>query len=326
MRRFSAAGFSTEFARHAVLPDWWDASCAADPALLSEIEIRIARFIQAPLTLVQDPKMSLAPPPYVGAQLRRVRDISKDRLAPAIHAGLQIAAPVVRNMREPERAVHLPSVDAIEWRSSIVREGDRLLLTDVLRDLWKRGIPVVHIDVLPSPSFQGLACIVEGRPIIVIGHSLDEPSRLAFTAIHEVCHIVNGDCRPNEPVVDEQEGVSDDHAIETRADEYAIAALTGGAAIPKLNVGNFKDLASAASHIEKTIGIDAGAVVWSWARRTGDYAKAAMATKALYRAKGGMRAVREQFEQQVEVESAPESDRALLRCVYGEPKRDALTG
>lgn len=323
MRRLSAAGFKREFARQAVLPDWWDDSCAADAALLPEVEIRVARFIGAPLALVRDASAALAAPAYPGAQLRRVRDINRDRLGPAIHAGLQVAAAVVRNWRGAAPPVRLPPIDSTVWRNQIARPKPVVRLADVLADLWGRGIPVVHVEVLPAPSFQGLACIVEGRPVVLLAHDFDEPARLAFFIAHEVAHIVYGDCSPGQPVVDEQDEVSDDHEIERRADGYAIKVLTGGAPIPRVDASGFKALAAEASAIEKAHGVDAATIVWSWAKRGGDYAKATLAVQALYRMKGGKRAIREQFNSHVDLDAASESDRALLRCLFGDPERDA---
>jgi len=321
MRRLSVAGFKRDFARLAVLPDWWDASCEDDPSLLPEVEIRVARFIGAPLGSVRDPAARLTAPLYEGAQLRRVRDINKDRLGPAIHAALQIGAAAIRNISE--RPVLLPPSDPVVWREQIATSRAGIQLDDVLADLWLRGIPVLHVEMLPSPSFQGLACFVEGRPVVVLGHDMDEPARIAFIVAHEVAHIVNCDCAPGQPVVDEQEEVSDDHEIEKRADEYAISLLTGGAPIPDVSASGFKDLALRAAAIEKESGVDASAVIWSWARRTGDYAKATMAAHALYRNRGGKRSVRSHLDRYLDLTIASESDRALLRCLHGDPERDA---
>ena len=181
------------------------------------------------------------------------------------------------------------------------------------------------MEMLPSPAFQGLAWVAGHRPVIVLGHAFDEPARLAFIVAHEVGHIVNGDCTADAPVVDEDEEVSDDHEIETRADGYAIGLLTAGAPLPGLDAADFKELATKAANIEKGHGVDAAAVIWSWARRTGDYALATMAARALYRTKGGARVLRAAFDENVDVEAASETDRALLRCVAADPRIDAVT-
>jgi Zn-dependent peptidase ImmA (M78 family) len=216
-----------------------------------------------------------------------------------------------------------PPKDPMVWRAEIKRSGAVLQLGDVVSDLWDRGIPVVHVATLPTPSFQGLAAIVEGRPVIVLAHDLDEPARLAFIVAHEVAHIVNGDCSPDQPVVDDEEEVADQSSIEQLADNYATAVLTGGIQIPEIQASQYKELAIKAAEAEKTLGVDASSVVWAWARKNGNYGLATRAAQALYRTKGGKRILRLQFDQHVDLDATSDSDRTLLRCLHGDPQSDA---
>jgi hypothetical protein len=328
MHRLSKTGFSKEFVRRAILPEWWDERCAEDPSLLQDIEIRVARFLGRSVAVVGDPGVALAPPSYPAAQLRRVRDVDRDRLAPAIHAGIRIASAVVRSLRDttPGPAV-LPSlpVDGLVWREQIARTGTAPTLRDIVADLWKRGIPVVPLDLLPTPFFQGMACIVENRPVILLGYKHDEPGRVAFLVAHEAGHIAAGDCAPDQPVVDEEDEITDDADVERHADLYATHVLVGDASVPQVEgIGSrdFKDLARQASHIERTAGADASSVIFSWARRTGDYATATMAVKALYRSTGAQKQLHQLFDRHVDLAAAAETDRALLLCVHGESALD----
>ena len=158
----------------AILPDWWDESCAEDPSLLQDIESRVARFLDLPLAVVTDASTPLAPPAYPNARLRRVGDVDPERLGPAIHSALRIAAAVVRSLQDsvPDPVVLPP--DGLAWRDLITRAGPAATLDEILDDLWLRGIPVVPLDVLPAPSFQGIACIVDSRPVILLGHKHDD--------------------------------------------------------------------------------------------------------------------------------------------------------
>jgi Zn-dependent peptidase ImmA (M78 family) len=191
-------------------------------------------------------------------------------------------------------------------------------LDDLLGDLWQHGIPVVAIEKLPTPSFQGAAFVVEGRPIIVIGQKHDEPGRVAFFIAHEAGHVAAGDCQPGQPVVDEEDEVLDEADLERKADTYARCVLVGGDAVPPITGDSYKQLASNASQVERESGADASIAIFAWASRTGDYATASMAVKALYRGSGAKRKLREHLERHVDFEAATESDRALLRCVSGE--------
>ena len=101
---------------------------------------------------------------YDGAQLRKLRNIDRARLSPAIHAAVRVADAVVRNLRCGGR-VDIPPPAAQEWRNILMSKKDGpVQLQTILCDLWGRGIPVVPLDTLPSPGFQALACIIEGHP------------------------------------------------------------------------------------------------------------------------------------------------------------------
>ncbi len=316
MRRLSHAGFTSDFVSTAILPDWWADDCGKDPSLLADIELRVARFLQTPISSVRDPQIDLTPPIHAGVQLRRVRDIRRDRLAPAIHSALQVARAVVRSLREP-LPVRVPPADAAAWRNELTHTGATLRLKDLLDDCWQRGIPVVPIDLLPSPKFQAMACFVEGHPVVVLGHKHDEPGRVAFLVGHEVGHIAAGDCLPERPVVDEEEVTLDDADIERRADAYATQLLVGDAALPATASESPMVLAAMAAKIEQETGADAGTVIWAWARSTGNYLNAVTAIKALYRAKGAQRLLQDHFLRFVDLASASESDHALLDSVVG---------
>ena len=208
-------------------------------------------------------------------------------------------------------------VDGLSWRSEIDRVGAHVSLEDILTDLWGRGVPVAPIDTLPTPGFQGLACIVEDRPIILLGQRYDEPGRVAFIVAHEFGHISSGDCAPGHPVVDEEAQIHDDSDMEKLADRYATQVLVGKDAIPEIDGRDYRELARNAADLEHEQGADAGAIIYAWASRARDYSQASMAVKALYRDSGALRLLRRHFESNVNIEDASETDRALLGCVLG---------
>ena len=318
IRRLGRAGFAKDFVSSVILPDWWDESCWGKPDLLPEIEIRVGRFLGVPVSTVTDPDSALEAPGYPKARLRCVRDIDHARLVPAIHAAMGIAGAVVRSLKESVPEATLPPSDGLEWRKEIRGFAGTVPLDAILEDLWTRGIPVVPIHMLPVPSFQGLAAVVEGRPVVVLGQRHDEPGRAAFRISHEVGHIAMGDCTIDAPVVDEDEEIRSDDQMERLADQYAVRVLVGDNAIPKLGqdaFNDFRDLAARAAAVEGETGADAGAIIFSWARATGDYATATMASRALYRATGATRSLRECFNRFVDVERAALSDQELMRVV-----------
>jgi hypothetical protein len=322
MRRLAKAGFKNALVRTAILPEWWDETCDQDPSLLMDLEIRVARFFSLPLQQVKDPMASISLPSFPGAQLRRIRDLDRDRLFPAIHAAVQVAAATVRNLRRPDLPVNQPPVAGLEWRHQLSPNGQTIKLEHLLTDLWARGIPVVPVEQLPVPNFQGLACLIGNRPVVMLGQKFDEPGRVAFLVAHEAGHIANGDCTAEQIIVDAEDEIPDDAVIEQRADHYGLEVLAGSNSPPTLGNADFKAIAREAIKMERDHGIDAGVLISAWARTSGDYKTATMANKALYRISGARNLLREQFDRHVEFEGASESDRALLRCVFSGPASD----
>lgn len=318
MNRLSRAGFKGDFVRPAILPEWWENNCAQDPSLIQEIEIRIARFLGLPLSVVKDADSKLVPSNFPAAQLRGVRVTDHERLGPAIHAAMRIAAAVVRSLRNSVPDPIVPPSDGLIWRAQIERNASPVTLHDMALDLWKRGIPVIPLEVLPAPSFQGIACIAEGRPCILVGHKHDEPGRVAFLIAHETGHVAAGDCTPDQLILDEDVEVENGEGIEGRTERYAIHTLAGDNNVPKIAGADFRELARNANDVERETGADATLMIFTWARRTGEYQQAAMALKALWRSTGARKLLLELFNQHVDLESATESDYTLLRCVHGD--------
>lgn len=194
LRRLARAGFRKDFVASGLLPEWWEPGCANDPALLPDLEFRIARFLGVAPSVLSDASTSIRPPAYPGAQLRRVRNVDRDRLSPAIHAATQIAAATVRSLRPSVPAPDLPPSDGVQWRRLLTSQHPSLRLPNLLADVWRRGIPVIPVDVLPAPSFQAFVCVVDGRPALVVSYKYEAPGRVAFLLAHEVGHVVYGDC------------------------------------------------------------------------------------------------------------------------------------
>ena len=179
LRRLSKAGFPKDFVRRAILPDWWADECADDPSLVQDIEIRVARFLGLSMSVVADSRSALDPPRYPDAQLRRIRDTDRARLAPAMQAAMRIAAAVVRNLHDTAPAPCIPPREGLEWHDEITGTRGAPPLTAVAGHLWKLGIPIVPLDLLSAPGFQGMACIVEeDRPVILLGHKHDARRQL----------------------------------------------------------------------------------------------------------------------------------------------------
>lgn len=326
LNRLSRGGFKRDFVRSAILPDWWDDSLQSDARLLPDIELRVARFLGLPIAEVRDPSRPLAAQAAHSTVLRRTQGTSVESLHPAIHTARRVAEAVLRNMGD-KPAGTIPSAPE-EWRRQLVSGTKPVTLEVMLRDLWGRGIPVIPLEHLPSPTFQGMACVIGDRPVIIIGQKHDVPSRIAFFVAHEAGHLAAGDCANGQTIVDESEtGADSSDDREKKADRFASRVLLDGADPTKLQGSDPRDLALAAHTLQQKTGADAGALIFHWARRNGNnFTFANMAAKALYQDKGARKAMTKFVTNNVSMEDASETDRALLGLVTGDAAAPATSG
>lgn len=299
-----------------ILPDWWDDECSSDPTLLPDLEIRVARFLGRSIGDIRDSSKGFELPAIAGVKLRQQRKVDQEKLTPAIFSALQVAAAVVRSMKASETPVqHIPQ-GGLQWRQQLAQPGQPVRLVDVIRDLWARGIPVVPLETLPQPGFQGLSCIVKGRPVIMLGYRYDEPGRVAFVVAHEAGHIAAGDCSLEHPVVDVDENIIDHSPMEREADLFALNVMVGLGTMPEIDGNDYRDLARKAVSVARVTGIDPSALIYAWGRRNGDYVTVTMAIRAIYEHTGARRLLRACFDQFIDVDGASESDRLLMNAIY----------
>lgn len=323
--RLSKGGFKRDFVRSAILPDWWDDSLQSDARLLPDIELRVARFLGLPLAEVRNPSHPLIAQAAHSTVLRKTQGTKIESLHPAIHTARRVAEAVLRNMQRKPAGSIPPKPE--DWRKELVSGTRPVTLEVMLRDLWGRGIPVIPLECLPSPAFQGMACLLDGRPVIVIGQKHDVPSRVAFFVAHEAGHLAAGDCANGQTIVDESETGADSSEMERRADRFASRVVLGGTDPAKLSGADHRDLALNAYMLQQHTGADAGALIFHWARRHGDdFTTATMAAKALYQDKGARKAMARFVTGNVSTQDASETDRALLSLVTGDAAAPATTG
>ena len=325
LNRLSKSGFKRDFVRSAILPDWWDDSLQSDARLLPDIELRVARFLGLPLAEVRNPSHPLVVQAAHNTVLRKTQGTKVESLHPAIHTARRVAEAVLRNMQDKPAGSIPPTPE--DWRRELVSGTKPVTLEAMLYDLWGRGIPVIPLEHLPSPAFQGMACLLDGRPVIVIGQKHDIPSRVAFFVAHEAGHLAAGDCANGQTIVDESETGADSSEMEKRADRFASRVVLGGTDPAKLSGADHRELALNAYTLQQQTGADAGALIFHWARRNGDdFTTAVMAAKALYQDKGARKAMARFVTSNVSTEDASETDRALLSLVTGDATASTTTG
>jgi len=330
-RRLEDAGFSKSFVRTALLPEWWTRECQADAALLPQIEFGVARFLGVPLEVVRDPSQPLLVRDITTARLRHAKGAERTKMLPAMHASLSVAGAVVRNLRDVPPFAGLP-LDARAWREELLlpHGSEAIGLRRLLLDLWQRGVPVVHLRSMPSPKFRGMACLAEGRPVILLGWGGDELPPFLIDVAHEAGHIACGHITDGTVFLDESgegEGERDAGAEsggdlelgqqEQEAIEHAaqlLYSLRRKGVLPDFD--DSEGLASMARRVGRRDRIDTGLLVRRWARQTGKDGMASAALRLLHQGRGARSLLRSQLAEHLDLEGASETDRRLLQCTH----------
>lgn len=312
LARVTKAGIPRPLARCALVPDWWGPESDEDGSL-ADVEERVARFLRMPLSQVRDPAAALALPAHPGAQLKNARHVSRAKLDPAIHFALMVAKAALPCLRDAAPVRPLPR-DPLDWRAELLEAGPFPDLAVVLENLWARGYLVLHVSRLPTPRFQGLAALVNGRPVILLSHDLEPPAVFLFNIAHEAGHHASGHCTDETFIVDGEEN-DDRSETEVEANRYARLAMLGRDDLPSFFGDKPRQLAQEALDEQARTRADAGLLLRSWAFENGTWALASAAIEAIDQDLGGPETVRAAFEEHIDRNLATDAERGLLACL-----------
>jgi hypothetical protein len=331
-QRLRDVGLTKKFVETALLPEWWDSADKDDPAQLSQVEFAVARFLRMPLESVQDPRCPLELPP-VSAQLRRSQRNAERDLSPAIASAIAIAGAATRNLKDVPEYSPIPK-NPVDWRAQIIEGRKAVTVQGIVSDLWGHGIPVLQIATLPRPAFRGLACMVEQRPVILLGTTTYYEPSLLIDLAHEGGHIALGHVTPETPTLDvaidaEESELEPDY--EKEAISYCYRALGGEnghfqvRSLANSSVNDPLHLARLANLKGNDLGIDSGLLVLFWQFETGRQSWANAAVRKLGKLRG-RKIIAEFTEKHIDIDCAPETDASLLRCLKSFDAGDADSG
>lgn len=182
--------------------------------------MRTARFLNLPLETIQDPAAALVQP--------RRPTTDEDVLPAPIHAGIQIAQAVIRNLRDDPPAV-IPPRTIQTWHAEL-RPGPDQPITPhtIVGDLWNRHIPVISVTGMPQPDCQILGGVIRGRPLVMMSDRITDHWIAAVNTAHHIGHIIAGDCA-DDNVVTHRDTPDRNSPSEARADAFAREVLSGRA-------------------------------------------------------------------------------------------------
>ena len=319
-----ALGFRQGLLKEIVFPDWWSPECEDDPAAVAELEFRVARFLGSSAGRDWGMVHLASLPGVQSARLRHTLSTTAPKLMPAVLTSLRVARAAVDAWSAPRPVRNVPT-DPLVLRESILGLGALVDLDAVVTWLWDAGIPVLALQDLPTPKFQAMACILGGRPVVLLGHRVDAPSRLLFSVAHELGHVSRGDCSAEGPVIDGEDDFCrpEDQAEEDAANTFAFRLLGGAETVPAPGAREPKDLADEAGRIGRQLRIDPGHLLQVWSKVTGDYATMQRALSALWADRGGLALIAGKQQSEIDSGAAPETDRSLLRLLSSADARPA---
>lgn len=272
-QRLRSVGFDTPYIRDFALPSWWDDDAATSPATFQEVLLHLSRHIGVSLRSLQDDTAPLELRDLGPCNFKKSQSVSADDLAIARSICTR-AAQIAATSVQTQWSGVIPS-DGAEIREEILRGGAKwVCLESLIEWCWNKGIPVLHIANFPrsSKKMDGMAALVNGRPVIVLCKNSKQEAWLLFILAHEIGHFVRGHVVENGVLVDEHIAKDSTDEQEQEANATATAILTGDSNCRFSSPGrwpNAKELAEAAKDHGRIHQIDPGHIVLNYSNFKG---------------------------------------------------------
>lgn len=284
----------------------------------------MARFLSLPIAQIANPEANLVLP-AVNCRLRAGH--SSAPADAAQYAGISIARAVARNLRDVPEYQPLPT-DPLKLRAELLDgapAGSAITLNRLVTSLWARGIAVVQAEELPTGKFRGMACMPDGRPVIVLGFNDPWQPKGLVNIAHEVGHIAEGHVTPDCPMIDESGDDAGTEEEERAADLYGSMLISGtrpgGIDLFKLHYRHepskvsIRVLKQNALKLGKELGVDAALLCHFFACKHKNWPVATMAIKDITLNQTVKDVLAPLVDTHVDIEDASESDERLLMCL-----------
>jgi len=251
-----------------------------------------------------------------GVHFKRYKNHVDDKVRASALVAQRVAAVVVQAVGDSVPDFTGPQT-AREIRATILRQHRYVDLGSLLSYCWQAGIVTLQLAQLPAGGkrFDGMATLVDGRPVIVLASGRDGAPWLAFYLAHELGHVMRGHLGSEtaslvDLTIASKAGTS---GPEQEADRFACEVLTGYATprIPDLKK-KAVELAITAASSGPRQGIDPGVFTLIYAKSNDRWAVAQNALKSLDLDKGGRDLVAEELSRRLADADLVEADERLL--------------
>lgn len=230
--RLLSIGFTQEFVKQQVLPDWWCPEFEESDGAVIEAASYAARRLNLDLGSILDNQGDIAfaaigQPKYKSQQ---GSDIEKMAIPTALsHRIAELVSHACTKEYQPLEQMLVKQI-----RETLIENNGVVSLESLLQFCWQKGIPVIHCNNFPKKTtkFQGMTTWVQERPVIIISLNDTSPSRLLFIAAHELGHIHKKHVSSeNEFMIDKNIDLDSVDEEEVEANEFAGELLLGKADI-----------------------------------------------------------------------------------------------
>jgi hypothetical protein len=327
-QRLRAVGFDTPYVQNMALPSWWEDSAALSPSGYQEGLLILSRHLGLSLQSLQDESAPLELRDFGPCNFKKSKGVTEDELAIAraiCTRAAQIAAASAQTRWQGEMPVN-----GSEIREAILSTGAKWVdLKSLLDWCWRNGIPVLHIASFPRSSrkMDGMAALVDGRPVIVLCKNAKQEAWLLFILAHELSHILRGHVSQNGVLVDEHIAKDSTDEQESEANATAVEILTGDSDCRFSSPGrwpNAAKLAAAAKDHGRIHQVDPGHIVLNYSNFKGDafHALGNAALRLIYPHSDAAKLIHENMAANLDWSGIPEdSSEFLMRVSSPKPRK-----
>lgn len=323
-RRLKRAGFEKAFVEAAILPEWWEESCAETPFNRALAELTIAQQLGVSLESLRNPDVPLSFPNTPSVQLKTATyGTEVEQVEPAIRVAQKLAAVIVEAATDSLGSVS-PPLPADKVREAILQQDTGpVTLDNLLQFCWNSGVVVAHLRRLPHArgfrKLDGVVFYIGQRPCIMLAEKNETPARLAFHLAHELGHVYLGHVVPDgEALADDNiERNSRHDEVEYAADQFALKVLTGQQRpyLRRIDGLTAAKLAGKVLEFGQRKGVDPAVLALVYGKCADRWPVATNAIKELGAAHGGHAIVANWLERYVDPDVLGDSDRRFLQSL-----------
>ena len=320
--RLESVGIPIGFARGA-LPSWWSDEISDSPSGLQQAQLYLARAFNLDvkeLTSTGVVKFRNAQPKY-----KLSKGVAESDVLVSAQYATAMAKLALAGIERPQSAV---LSDPVELRKACLKYGSSVDLKSLLSYCYDIGLPILHIENLPSLKMYGLVVRNANRYAIVISRK-GYASEILFWLAHEIGHIACGHLQVDGFVADEKINSVAHDADEQQADDFAIWLLNGRSNA-QYSHGKYaltaEKLAAAAEQKSRTTEVDPGHIALNYAHGMNRHALGKAALKLLPHQTGAERTINDYLFKAFGAGRLSEDQLELLAHACQIPVPDSLIG